>query len=218
MPQRPLIVVGSGGFSKDVVWAIQNANAAHPAYTLLGFCDDDPAKHGQTIMGCPVLGAPEAVAATLGEPACFICSIGDNAARQKVVARVLDLGWTPATIIDPSVMIAEEVEIGQGTYIGARAILSPRARIGNYVLINNHTTIGHDCIIEDFAQVAPGGRVSGFSVLKEGALLGANAVIAQGRTLGRFATLGASSFAMTNIPDGATAIGVPARVAFHRQT
>ncbi len=216
MPQCPLIVVGSGGFSKDVVWTIQNANAARATYTLLGFCDDDPTKQGQTIMGYPVLGAPEAVAATLGDPPCFICSIGDNAARQRVVTRVLDLGWTPATIIDPSVMIAEEVEIGQGTYIGPRAILSPKARIGNYVLINNHTTIGHDCILEDFAQVSPGGRVSGFSVLKEGALLGANAVIAQGRTLGRFATLGASSFAMLNVPDGATAIGVPARVAFHR--
>lgn len=216
MSQRPLIVVGSGGFSKDVVWAIQNANAAYAAYTLLGFCDDDPAKQGQTIMGYPVLGAPEAVAPTLGETPCFICSIGDNTARARVVARVLELGWTPVTVIDPSVMIGEGVEIGLGAYIGARAILSPKARIGNYVLINNHTTIGHDCILEDFAQVSPGGRVSGFSVLKEGALLGANAVIAQGRTLGRFATLGASSFAMLNVPDGATAIGVPARVAFHR--
>lgn len=216
MPKRPLIIVGSGGFSKDVAWAVQNYNALHAEYELLGFCDDDPAKKGQMIMGYPVLGTPEDVAASRAEKPCFICSIGNNSARARVVERVLSLGWTPVTIIDPSVMIGAEVEIGWGTYIGARAIISPKARIGNHVIINNHTTIGHDCVVEDYAQVSPGGRVSGFSVLKEGALLGANAIIAQGKTLGCYGTLGACSFGLTDIPDGATATGIPARVTFRR--
>ncbi|NWF78908.1 MAG: acetyltransferase [Chloroflexi bacterium] len=216
MATCPLIVVGSGGFSKDVVWAVHNHNAVHAAYELLGFCDDDRAKKGQLIAGYPVLGTPEEVAATAPQTPCFLCSIGDNSARARVVERVLSLGWTPVTIIDPSVMIADEVEIGLGTYVGARAIISPKARIGNHVIINNHTTIGHDCVVADFAQVSPGARVSGFSVLEEGALLGANAVIAQGRKLGRYGTLGACSFGMIDIPEGATATGIPARVTFRR--
>lgn len=216
MPRHPIIIIGSGGFSKDVVWAVQHYNTAQTEYTILGFCDDDPAKKGQMIAGYSVLGTPEDVAAARPEKPCFICSIGDNCARATVVERVLSLGWIPVTIIDPSVMIGEDVEIGKGTYIGARAIVSPKARIGNHVIINNHTTIGHDCVVDNFAQVSPGGRVSGFSVLKEGALVGANAVIAQGKKVGRYGTLGACSFGMTNIPDGATAIGIPARVTFRR--
>lgn len=214
MQKRKLIIVGSGGFCKDVVWAVQNLNALHSTYDILGYCDDDPAKKDQVIYGYPILGAPEDLAADLSDKPCFICSIGHNTVRAKVVQRVLSLGWTPVAIIDPSVMVAEGVVVGEGTYIGARSILSPNANIGRYVLINNHCTIGHDCVLGDFAQVAPGGRVSGFSVLKEGALLGANAVVMQGKCVGSYATLGACSFAMTNIPDDVTAVGIPARVTF----
>lgn len=215
MHKRPFVIVGGGGFGKDVMWAVQAMNAAQMCYEIVGYCDDDPQKQGRQILDYTVLGSPEDVAARFVEP-CFVCSIGDNAARARVVQRVLALGWTPVTVIDPSVMIAEGVVIGNGSYIGARAILSPKARIGDHVLINNHTTIGHDCTLGDFAQVSPGARVSGFSVLKEGALLGANAVVAPGKTIGRYATLGACSFAMTNVPDESTAIGIPARVAFRR--
>lgn len=211
---QPLIIVGSGGFSKDVVWATQNMDAARPQYDLVGYCDDDPAKQGRVIYGLTVLGTIEQVHATMADPPCFICAIGNNHARARVVARALALGWQPVTIIDPSVMIADEVQIGAGTYLGARAIVSPKAVIGDHVLINNHTTIGHDCVIGDFAQVSPGGRVSGASVLLEGALVGANAVVAQGRSIGRHSTLGAGSFAMTNIPDEVTAVGNPAKVTF----
>ena len=216
MQKRKLIIVGGGGFCKDVVWAVQNLNAVHSTYDILGYCDDDPAKKGQMIYGYSVLGSPEDVDADISDKPCFICSIGNNAARVRVVQRILSLGWTPVTIIDPSVMVAEGVVIGEGTYIGARSVLSPNANIGNYVIINNLCTIGHDCVLGDFAQVAPGGRVSGASVLKEGALLGANAVVAQGKCVGSYATLGACSFAMTDIPDDVTAVGIPARVTFRR--
>ena len=216
MQHRKLIIIGAGGFSKDVVWAIQNSKTVQPWYDLLGYCDDDLAKKNQVIYGYPVLGSPEEVAANLSDKPCFICSIGSNVIRARVVRRVLPLGWIPVTVIDPSVMMTESVVVGAGTYVGARSILSPKATIGNHVIINNHTTIGHDCVLGDFTQVAPGGRVSGASVMEEGALLGANAVVAQGKRLGRYATLGACSFALTNIPDGATAVGIPARVTFQQ--
>jgi sugar O-acyltransferase (sialic acid O-acetyltransferase NeuD family) len=218
MEKKKLIVIGAGGFSKDVVWAVQNLNGVYSTYDILGYCDDDLAKKGQMIYGYPVLGKPEEVAADLFNKPCFICSIGHNTVRAKVVQRILALGWTPVTIVDPSVMVAESVVLGKGTYIGARAIVSPKATIGNYVLINNHTTIGHDCILGDYAQVAPGGRVSGASILKEGAHVGANAVVAQGKSVGSYSTLGACSFAMIDIPDNVTAVGIPARVTFHHNS
>lgn len=214
--QRQFIVVGCGGFGKEVLWTVQNLDAAASAYEIIGYCDDDSAKKGQIIYGFPVLGSPEEVDPRLSVKPCFICSIGDNAVRARVVNRIMALGWEPVTIIDPSVIVADDVVIGVGTYIGARTVLSPNARIGQHVLVNNLATIGHDSIIGDFAQVSPGGRVSGASVMGEGSLLGSNAVISQLRKLGRYATLGACSFAITNIPDYATAIGIPARVTFHR--
>jgi sugar O-acyltransferase (sialic acid O-acetyltransferase NeuD family) len=216
MRPRALIIVGCGGFGKEMLWTAQRLNAVQPSYELIGYCDDDPAKQGQVVYGYPVLGSPEAAAAELFERPGFICSIGDNQVRARVVARVLALGWTPVSILDPTVIVADDAVVGVGTYVGARSMLCPNARIGDHVIINNLCTIGHDSQLGDFAQVSPGGRVSGASRIAEGALLGSNAVVAQCRSVGRYATLGAGSFAMTDIPDEATAIGIPARVAFRR--
>jgi sugar O-acyltransferase (sialic acid O-acetyltransferase NeuD family) len=211
--RRSLIVVGAGRFAQEVIWAARNSNAVHPDYDILGYCDDDPAKKGDVFYGYPVLGTPEEVDKTLSVKPCFVCAIGENQDRARVVQRVLALDWIPATIIDPSVIVAEGVVVGDGTYVGAGSILSPYANIGNHVIINHHCSIGHYSILEDFVQVSPGGRVSGGSILREGASLGSNAVVAPRRTVGRYATLSACSFAMTNIPDNALAVGIPARVA-----
>lgn len=214
---RKLVVVGAGGFGQEVVWAARNLNAAHPTFDILGYCDDDLAKKGQVIYGGPVLGTPEEASVNLAEPPCFVCAIGSNITRLVVVRRLLAMGWMPVSIIDPSVIVAEHVVVGEGTYVGAASVLSPYARLGNHVLVNHGASIGHDSILGDFAQVAPGGRVSGSSRLAEGAFLASNAVVAPGRSIGRYATLGACSFAITDIPDGATAVGVPARIALRRE-
>jgi sugar O-acyltransferase (sialic acid O-acetyltransferase NeuD family) len=210
--RRKLLIVGAGGFGQEVIWAAKNFNRVHPTYDILGYCDDELGKKGKVIYGHEVLGAPEEIDKALPEKPCFVCAIGKNQVRSKVVKRVLALGWTPVTVIDPSVIVAEHVEVGDGTYVGAGSILSPYARIGNHVIINHHCSIGHDSILEDFVQISPGGRVSGAAVVKEGAMLGSNAVLAPEMTLGRYSTLGACSFAATNIPDGVTAVGIPAQI------
>ena len=205
-----LLIVGAGGFGQETVWAVRNLNGSSPVFEIVGFCDDDLAMKGNLLYGYSVLGRPEDIDTGLSSKPRFVCAIGNNRARMSVVARVLALGWLPITVIDPSVIVAEGVDVGVGTYIGAGSILSPHARIGNYVIVNHLCSIGHDSIVEDFAQIAPGGRISGNCIVKEGAYIGSNAVINQGRTIGRYATLGACSFAVHDIPDGITAVGVPA--------
>ena len=214
--RRKLIVIGAGGFGQEVIWAARNFNTVHPAYDIVGYCDDDQTKAGQAIYGCRVLGTVESVNGELAEKPCFVCAIGDNRRRAEVVARATGLGWHAVTIIDPSVVVAEHVTVGDGTYVGAGSVLSPYACIGNHVIINHGCSIGHNSVLGDFVQVSPGGRVSGYSTLLEGAALASNAVVAPGKTIGRYAFVGACSFAMTDVPDGATAIGTPARVAFQR--
>jgi len=209
-----LVIVGAGGFGPEVLWAVRNINATTPRFAVLGFCDDDPAKKNQQIDGHAVLGAPEDVNRTIGEKPSFVCAIGNNRARIKVVDLLLKMGWKPASVIDPSVMVAQGVRVGDGSYVGAGGILSPHATLGHHVIINHHCSIGHDSRLEDFVQMSPGGRVSGYCTLGRGAMLASNAALAPGVAVGAFVTVGACSFAMDDVPEGATAVGIPARVMF----
>jgi sugar O-acyltransferase (sialic acid O-acetyltransferase NeuD family) len=211
-----LIIVGAGGFGSEVLWVASSLNAVRPAFDLVGFCDDNASRKGTDAFGHPVLGTPEEAEMVLDEKPSYVCALGNNAARAAMVSRLDALGWEPATVIHPSVILAPGAVVGPGTYIGAGSIVAPNARIGKHVIINLHCSIGHDAVLEDFVQVSPGGRISGNSRLLEGAMLASNAAVAPGRSIGRYATLGACSFALVDVPDGATAVGIPAMVA-HRQ-
>lgn len=211
-----LIVIGAGGLGQEVLWAARRQNTCRPVFDILGFCDDDPAKRGQLCQGYPVLGTPEEAAAGLTSVV-FVCGIGSNETRETLVGRAHRLGWSPGVVVDPSVVVADGAAVGPGSYIGAGSILSPSAKIGAHVIVNHHCSIGHDSVLEDFVQISPGGRVSGASVVARGALLGSNAVVAPMRRVGRNAVLAAGSFAMKDIPDGVTAIGVPARTTIRRE-
>jgi sugar O-acyltransferase (sialic acid O-acetyltransferase NeuD family) len=212
LKRKQFIVVGAGGFGQEIVWAAKNLNSRYPQYDILGYCDDDLKKAGGAIYGYPVLGTPEGIDGTLEERPSFVCAIGKNAARSRVVDRLLRMGWLPVTIIDPSVIVAEGVVVGLGSYVGAGTILSPYAVIGDHVMINHACSVGHNSEIGNFSQLSPGSRISGGVKIGTHANIGSNAVVAPGKKIGSFSTLGACSFAMTDISDNCTAVGVPARV------
>lgn len=211
---QKLIVMGAGGLGSEVVWAAENRNALSPTFDILGFCDDDLAKKGTEFFGYRVLGNPEEVDLMYPEKPGFLCAIGNNRRRTAVVERMLALSWTPVAVVDPSAIVARGVSIGAGTYVAAGSSLSPNARIGSHVILNLNCMVTHDNVVEDYAQVCPGASLSGFSIVKTGAVVGSNAVVAPGVSIGQWSTLGANSFAVESIPDGVTAIGTPARAMF----
>lgn len=103
--------------------------------------------------------------------------------------------------------------------------IHPEARIGKNFFIDHGTgvVIGQTAVIEDNVTIYHGvtlggvgrvGEVDGkrHPTLKEGAIVGAGAQVLGGITIGEHAKVGANSVVTSDIPDGATAIGIPARV------
>ena len=88
----PYIVIGSGGHAAVVADALLASGE-----TLLGFTDADPARHGGTLCGRPVLGDDASVLAA-HEPAGVLLANGiggvrDTALRQRVQWRLQAQGW-----------------------------------------------------------------------------------------------------------------------------
>ena len=103
--------------------------------------------------------------------------------------------------------------------------IHPAATIGKRFFIDHGTgvVIGQTAVIEDNVTIYHGvtlggvgrvGQVDGkrHPTLKEGAIIGAGAQVLGGITIGANAKVGANSVVTNNIPEGATAIGIPARV------
>ncbi len=103
--------------------------------------------------------------------------------------------------------------------------IHPEASIGKNVFIDHGTgcVIGQTAIVEDdvtmyhgvtLGGVGRSGQVNGkrHPTLKEGSVVGAGAQVLGDIIIGKHAKVGANSVVTMDIPDDATAIGIPARV------
>lgn len=138
-----------------------------------------------------------------------IVSIGDNATRKKVVDSLkCAFGWA----IHPTVALADDVSIGQGTVLMPGAIVNSSTEIGSHCIINTGATIDHDCVLRDYVHVSPNTTLCGGIEVGEGTHLGAGATIIPNLKIGRWATIGAGAVVISDVPDGATVVGNPAKI------
>ena len=142
----------------------------------------------------------------------FLPLIGDNQLRQRVTERVLAGGATlHVAVTHPQSVVSATASLGAGTQVLAGVVVNIGAKVGRGVILNTNCTVEHDCIIEDYAHVAPGATLTGRVSVGQAALIGAGAVVLPGRRVGAGATVGAGAVVTTDVPEGATVVGNPAR-------
>jgi serine O-acetyltransferase len=97
-----------------------------------------------------------------------------------------------------------ECEIGEGTYCGHRGIA---------IVIHPEAVIGKRCELGSCVTIGGGGKGKpGAPVIGDDVMISTGAKVLGGVRIGNGVTIGANAVVITDIPDGATAVGVPARI------
>lgn len=212
-----VVILGSGGFGREIAWAL-----GHPSATviseegmvcgvnLLGFLDDDESSHGTEVNGFPVLGGSNWIAnkSDVG----VLLGIGIPTVKQKVVPRLVELGAKFPTFVDPRAIIGDQINIGRGVVICAGAIATCNIEIGDFAMINLSVTVGHDVTIGKFSTISPAANISGYVEVGEGTDLGTDCTVIPGKKIGKRAVIGAMACVTKDVPDFATAVGIPAKI------
>jgi acetyltransferase EpsM len=195
-------IIGAGGHAQVVI-----ALAEAVGHTIAGIYDDNR-QIGSSILNYPVLGRLQDLPDSSSVTA-FI-AIGDNATRQKVSRRWQHLNWI--TLIHPTAWIAPNVILSEGSIVMAGGILQPSVCLGRHVIVNTMASVDHDSQLNDFVHIAPGCRVAGNVQLKEGVFGGIGSSYVPGITVGNWSIIGAGAAVTRSIPEGVTAVGVPAKI------
>lgn len=195
-------VVGAGGHAKVVIATLLAAGNE-----VLGVYDDDEAKIGSLVLGQPVIGKIEDLIAS--PRSAVILAIGDNAKRSEI-ARWLSCDWE--SVVHPAAFVDQSAVVEPGCFIAAGAVVQAEAKLGAHSIVNTLASIDHDCLLGGYCHIAPGGRLAGNVVLGAGVMIGLNAAVLPGRRIGDEAIVGAGAVVLDDLPAGATAVGVPARV------
>lgn len=205
-----VLIVGAGGHAQvvaDILWRMHEAD---PDIAPVGYLDDDPALSGLRLLDLPVLG-PVAGLPSVAHDA-VVVGIGDNRTRQVLFEVLQGQGERVFTARHPSAVVAPSATVGPGSMICAGVVVGTGATVGANVLLNTSCSVDHHNRIGDHVHVAPGVHLGGEVAVGEGAFLGIGSTVVPRRTIGAWAFVGAGSVVTKDIPAGATAMGVPARV------
>jgi len=186
------VLIGNGGHAREVM--------AQMEVNLLRFVDDqyvdehtlplsqfDPKKHIAMV------------------------AVANSKDRHDIIQR-LPKNTKYFTFIHPTAIIMDDVEIGDGSFIGAYSILTTNIKIGSHTLLNRGNHIGHDCVIGDYFSAMPGSIVSGNVTIGDKVYLGTNSSIREKVSIVNNVTIGLNTGIVKNINKEGIYVGANTRI------
>ena len=210
--QKDIVIIGTGGFAKEVLFLLEENNKIKNEWNILGFIDHGVAVGTNVIYDYNVIG-DDTWLQNYPSELNVVCAVANAIIKKKIIAKFSEYAHLLfPVIVSHKVIYSDLVTIGRGSIICAGSILTVNITIGEFVIINLDTTIGHDTVIGDFVTIYPGVRVSGNVRIGTLSEVGTGTQIIQGVSIGEHAILGAGSVVIREIPAECTAVGNPARV------
>jgi len=205
---RRILIVGAGGFGREV---LQWARDAWPSACdrIAGFLSADAHLLDGCDCGIRIVGSPDSHRPAVGDV--HLLAIGVPYARRRVAESLLARGAKFLTLVHPTATVAPSAHIGEGSIICPYSIVSDSARLGRFVAMNYHTSLGHDAAAEDFSVMSPYATLGGGARIGADVFLGLHASVAPGKSVGASTKVSANSACLSDVPPDSIVFGVPGR-------
>ena len=211
---KSILLIGSGGHFRSILDSIMSAGN----YDRIGLIIKNEAEY--TAIRDPkekslVVGTDDDLMHLNGEgwKNAFVAvgSVGNTALRERLFHLLQEYGYHIPVVIDRTAVIASQVCLEQGIYVGKKAVVNAGSRIRKCAIINTGAIIEHDCDIGEFVHVSSGSVLCGGVEIGSRTHIGAGSVVRQQIRIGKDVLIGAGSVVVKDIPAGITAYGNPCK-------
>ena len=198
---KKLIIVGAGGFGRELLWWVKDINKVEKTWDIVGFIDDNV--HALDGYDCDykIVGTIKDWQPKDDEE--FALAMGSPALKRKIVSILKEKGAKFATIIHPTAMLSEFAKCGEGLIMFPYSKISCNTTVGDFVTLLA-TPIGHDTFIGDYSVISGNCNIVRNVRIGKDVFLAAGVCIAQDVVIGDGAYLGLGSVVLKDVPAGAT--------------
>lgn len=141
----------------------------------------------------------------------IMVAIADCKHRENIIKKLPKETRYFSFIHPTSLIMDNNIEIGEGSFIGAYSILTTKIKIGKHTILNRGNHVGHDSLLGDFLSMMPGSIISGNVTTGDRVYLGTNSSIIEKIKVCDDVILGANSVTVKNIDVPGTYVGVPSK-------
>ena len=205
---KKLIIIGAGGFGRELLLWIKDINAVKPTWEIVGFIDDNTSALDGVECDYGVVGTIKDWQPKEDEE--FALAIADPHLKEKISKDMKARGAKFATVIHPTAIITPFSHYGEGLIMFPYSKLSCNSTVGDFVTLLS-SPIGHDTVIGNYTTISGNCNVVRNVVIGDYVFLAAGACIAQDVHIGDDAYLGLGCVVLKDVAPGAKMFGNPAR-------
>jgi len=209
---KKVIMIGAGGFAKEVLDVIDMINQQAADKILpIGFVYDGAQKDkGKRIQDIPVLGEISSIQEFDLDEVQLVAAVGRPSWRRRMVTEAKKLGGNFLRIVHPAATISKGAKIGEGAILMRYVNIQSGAVIGDFFSADAFVGVGHDVIIGDFVHMSPRAATVGGTVIGNDVFLGIRSTVLRVH-VGDGALIGACALINKDVPPNMIARGIPAK-------
>lgn len=202
--KEKLLIIGASGHGKVVA----DIALKMDKWKSIAFLDDDETV--KSSLGIEVVGNSIDAFKHIQDCDIFV-GVGNNETRRKIQRKLEIEGASIPTLIHPTAVLGEYVELALGTVVMAGVVINSCTEIGNGCIINTGSTVDHDNLIEDYVHISPGVHLAGRVKVGQGSWLGIGSTVSNNVNITSGCIAGAGTVVIKDITEPGIYVGVPAR-------
>lgn len=150
---KHLIIIGVGGFAREVYWHAQDSLGYGLEWDIKGFLDGDvklPCEE-YAKLELPVLGDVNSYIPEQEDV--FICAVASPAVRERLVGVIESRGGNFINLVHNTALVQKSARMGVGNILTCYACVNDHAELGSHIIFNARSGIGHDGKIGNFTSL-----------------------------------------------------------------
>ena len=203
-----MLVLGARGHAIEVLQVLEDLGLED-----LCFYDDvSPDAPAQLFGRYPVLRSPAEAIEHLRHDARTVIGIGGGLLRERLAVQATAWGAQLYSALAPTARIGRHaVQLGTGLNVMDGVLISNEVSVGEGSLVNARATLHHNVVVGRYCEISPGAQLLGHVRIGDFSQVGAGAVVLPRVVIGRNATVGAGAVVTRHVADGQVVTGIPAR-------